>query len=196
MPHLWVEDRVGEWAVVPIEGDTLDVTRLVEQLNAQESLPHHQAEALTRDADCASTVSLDPHRVMLLRAGAHGSVEWLLLAPTDRVVRINGMALPAGIAVLSDRDEIAEVPGRSLFFSTERLAVVEPMPAFDPLLVCPRCKQPIATGSPSVCCPQCGLWYHQTDELPCWRYSSTCSQCPAPTAVDAGFQWTPEEVGA
>jgi len=45
-----------------------------------------------------------------------------------------------------------------------------------------------------VRCPQCGVWHHQSDELPCWVYSSSCSLCDHPTALDAGYRWIPGEL--
>ena len=44
----------------------------------------------------------------------------------------------------------------------------------------------------AVRCPQCGIWYHQHDQLPCWTYAPACGFCPQSTALDAGFAWTPE----
>jgi hypothetical protein len=134
--------------------------------------------------------------VMLRRYSSPGGrhEEWCVLSdPTTRIA-VNGVPLTTGIRVLDDRDEIT-APGRgSVFFSTERLARCEPLPPAERPLVCPRCRQPIAIGSPAVRCPRCALWHHQSAELPCWTYSPTCALCPQPTALDAGFRWTPEDL--
>jgi len=81
-----------------------------------------------------------------------------------------------------------------MFFSTELLAGVTPYPGSERPILCARCKAEIATASPAVRCPRCGAWHHQSDELPCWTYAERCSVCDQPTALDAGFAWTPEEL--
>ena len=99
-----------------------------------------------------------------------------------------------GIVALSDRDEIRPADGLPLFFSTETLARVEPFPASGARGFCPRCKQHIEPGTPAVRCPGCSLWYHMSDEFPCWTYAPQCSACPQETALDADFRWTPEDL--
>jgi hypothetical protein len=104
--------------------------------------------------------------------------------------------------ILSDRDELRwpvahDASGAAphpLFFSTERLAAVAPYPAGDRRGSCPRCKQLLTVGDAAVRCPSCGLWHHATDELPCWTYGEHCAACQQVTSLDAGFQWTPEEL--
>jgi hypothetical protein len=71
---------------------------------------------------------------------------------------------------------------------------VSPMPETPRGMMCPRCRQRIEKETLAVRCPQCGLWHHQSEELPCWTYSSTCAMCPQPSALDAGYQWTPTEL--
>jgi hypothetical protein len=87
--------------------------------------------------------------------------------------------------MLADRDEIL-VAGQRIYFSTETLAAVEEHAG--PVLRCPRCKREIAPGAKVVRCPRCKALHHEA----CWTYSEACTLCPAPTALDAGFQWTPE----
>jgi hypothetical protein len=79
-----------------------------------------------------------------------------------------------------------------VFYSTERLALVEEFPGANAPAYCPRCKQAIASGHPAVKCPGCGVYYHQSNELPCWTYTDVCALCPQSTALDAGYQWSPE----
>ena len=135
---------------------------------------------------------------MLVRGGNCASERWALLAGVASSVRVNGCPLVLGTRVLRDRDEIvARGPSgtaRRYYYSAERLARVEPFPGDGPVC-CPRCKQRIEVGVPSVQCPQCGAWHHESTELslPCWSYHSRCAAlCDQPTAIGAGFRWTPE----
>lgn len=122
---------------------------------------------------------------------------WVLTAPPDLGVTINGRPLKNGLRVLQDRDSI-RVPGSSTcFFSTERLAAVEPLPILEEIY-CPRCKLPIEQDGPAVCCPSCGVWHHEQAapdagrELLCWTYTDTCALCDQATDLDAAqFRWTP-----
>jgi hypothetical protein len=129
---------------------------------------------------------------LLLRCQDASGDLWLLMDAAPPRVRLNGASLITGIHVLQDRDEIT-IPGVGrMFFSTEVLARVEPYPGGERPAICPRCKRRIDTATPAVRCPQCGVWHHQSDELPCWTYSDTCALCSQPTALDAGYRWTPE----
>ena len=125
------------------------------------------------------------------RAGANA--RWMVAAGVDAPLRVNGIPLGGvGIRVLSDRDEIA-IPGvGSAYYSSEVLAEVVPFPASDRAVFCGRCRQAIAAGSPAVKCPGCGVWYDQSEELPCWRFSERCAYCTTSTALDAGLTWVPE----
>ena len=124
----------------------------------------------------------------LLRAADEG---WVVVGPP--AVSVNGSPLDTGIRVLRDRDELRAGSGR-VFFSTESLAVVAPLPVTGKTTFCPRCKLEIAPGSPAVRCPGCGVYHHQSEEFPCWTYSVTCALCDYPTALDAGYRWVPEEL--
>jgi uncharacterized protein YbaR (Trm112 family) len=130
--------------------------------------------------------------LVLLRENGSGS--WVLIAAPGFEVRVNGAAVPLGIRVLADRDEISTDEGGAIYFSTENLARVEPFPGAQNRLFCPRCKQAVETDHPAVRCPQCGVWYHQTDELPCWTYAQHCALCDQSTQLSAGYRWTPEEL--
>lgn len=135
--------------------------------------------------------ALDADTRVMLSAAPDGD-RWVLLgAPA---VRVNGSPVDTGILVLRDRDEICAGAQR-LFFSTEQLAVVAPYPGAVRPAFCPRCKLEIESGSPAVACPRCRVWHHQSDDLlPCWTYSGRCALCDQVTALDADFQWTPEEL--
>jgi hypothetical protein len=106
-------------------------------------------------------------------------------------VCVNGNPLAAGIVVLRDRDEVL-VGKRRYFFSTETLAVGEVYGGGDQRAFCPRCKLEIAAGTPVVRCPGCGVRHHESETYPCWTYAEHCTMCDYPTALDAGFRWTPE----
>jgi len=173
MAHLWMQDGEGAWGVLDLAGDQLDLGKLAARAG---EAPEPSAPA--------------GHLLEIAAAPA----EWAVLAAPHDEVWVNGLPLQVGIHVLADRDEIRIGGSGSVFFSTERLAHCEPLPASDRALFCPRCRQPIEPGSPAVRCPQCALWHHQSTELPCWTYSPTCALCPQPTELDAGFRWTPEDL--
>jgi hypothetical protein len=174
MAHLWIEDVPGAWGIWPLfRAQVAPLARVVPPL---EGAPRP-------DASGPVLVGAEP-----------GSPSWLLFASPASGVRVNGVHVSAGLRVLADRDEIRLGNGTTLFFSAEQLARIVPMPATDAPKVCPRCRQPIAIGTPAVSCPNapCGLWYHQSNEFPCWLYGARCSACEQETALDAGFRWTPE----
>jgi hypothetical protein len=109
-------------------------------------------------------------------------------------VRVNGQPLCTGIRVLQDRDELyVDGLGRA-FFSAERRTCVVPFAAAARPATCPRCKQVIVEHAAAVQCPQCRIWYHQSDELPCWQYAERCALCDQSTAMEAGFRWSPVDL--
>jgi hypothetical protein len=124
----------------------------------------------------------------LQHATTPDGARWVVVGPPS--LRVNGEAVP-GIAVLADRDAIS-VDGEHYYFSAESLAEVVPFPVRDRSVLCARCRTEIAPGTAAVACPQCGAWYHQSDALPCRTYAPTCNGCPAATALDAGFRFSPE----
>ncbi|HLG05507.1 MAG TPA: hypothetical protein VI383_05090 [Gemmatimonadales bacterium] len=166
MPHIWIEQS-PEWFVLPLEREEL----------ALSDIPPRQDRG-----------------ALLVKSAPSGRPEWHLLARDDSGITVNGLPLFSGVRTLLDRDEIG-VPGLGpLFFSTERLARVEPLPAAGPEIHCPRCRQPVAPGTPAVRCPSCEVWHHSSEELPCWTYAETCALCRQSTAFDTGYQWTPEDL--
>jgi hypothetical protein len=130
----------------------------------------------------------------IARQGAPDDGAWVVLGPSS--VRVNGAPLDLGIRVLADRDEL-RVGGARVFFSTETRAAIEPYPGSERTVLCPRCKLQMMAGTPAVRCPKCHVWHHQSaepDGLPCWTYTEHCAaDCDQPTALDAGFRWTPED---
>jgi hypothetical protein len=164
MAHLWVaEPRVD---------------------HAGAAIARWSHQPLAGAVDLGSAARLQPATT------AEGAC-WVLLGPPS--VRVNGQPASTGIVVLRDRDEIC-TDGRRVFFSSETLAVVTPYPGAAEPLLCPRCRIEITAGTPAVCCPGCRTWLHQNEaeELPCWTHAPFCTQCDQPTALDAGFRWSPE----
>lgn len=131
--------------------------------------------------------------VRMIRAGSDASPVWALVAAPGAHVRINGRVPVAGLRVLNDRDLIRTADGARYYFSSESVAAVEPFPGAERSVYCGRCRMRVDAGSRAVCCPGCGIWYHQADDLPCWTYSDQCSYCGTKTALDAGDAWTPED---
>jgi hypothetical protein len=131
--------------------------------------------------------------VAVVRARAGDTPVWVLLAAGDDDLRVNGFPAVAGVRVLQDRDEIRAGLEDAVFFSTETLARVEEFPGSERAVYCGRCRQAMEKGQMAVQCPQCGIWYHQTESLPCWTYAPTCAFCPHSTALDAAYQWIPED---
>ncbi len=170
---------------------------------AQTLPPELEAVALAPGLPAASRDSAmtagaaGPNSPLLLAADAEGPPRWAVLSPCGIRVKINGDTLRCGIRMLRDKDEIV-AGGARFFFSVESLAEVIPFPGSDPArrVFCARCKGDLKAGVPSVRCPGCGSWHHQDEggELPCWTYAAPCALCAQPTAFDAGFQWTPEDL--
>lgn len=178
MAHLWVKNGSEQWAILPLQADAFVL--ITNPPEPVRNLPQASEESASK--------------VLLLRQLRAEEVSWVLVSGPERVVRVNGAALALGVQRVADRDEIQVEGVGTLYFSTESLARIEPFPAGDESLYCPRCKQAVESGSSAVKCPQCRTWYHQSEELPCWSYSETCVLCPQITDLKAGFRWTPEEL--
>lgn len=174
MAHLWFRNDEDVWSVMPLDAAAADIS---------VHPPRALAEGFRPGVDT---------RAALIRAAGGGSPVWVLLASASGEVRINGLAPVAGLRVLQDHDEVRVAPSNTLFFTTETLAHVEEFPGSERAVYCGRCRQPIEKGGMAVRCPQCGIWYHQAGELPCWTYAPSCAFCPQSTALDAGFGWMPE----
>ncbi len=144
------------------------------------------ASAFDADANAATAA-----HASVMPVDIAGAKVWALISPVCLDVRLNGAPVDAGLRILADRDEI-RVGGEVRYFSTESFAVVEPLPATGRTLYCARCRLEIEAGSPGICCPTCGVWYHQSAKMPCWTYAPKCGFCPRPTG-ESGFAFTPEE---
>jgi hypothetical protein len=177
MAHLWVKDGSKQWAVLPLVARAYALTG-----NIPEPAP------VPQDARAWETSAI------LIGADTARDDTWVLIAGRDMEVRVNGAPVRTGIHVLVDRDEIRISDAAAFFFSTEKLAAIKEYPSTGSPAYCPRCKQALEEGQPSVRCPQCGIFYHQSENLPCWTYSETCVLCPQSTDMSAGYRWTPEEL--
>jgi len=139
--------------------------------------------------------------VFILSCQHSGEKIWIIMAGKGSAGWVNGRFLQAGVRVLQDRDEVRINHKPSVFFSTEELARVVPFPAGPSPVFCPRCKQPLADGTPSVQCPRCSVWHHslwphndEANSLGCWEYSAACAICDQQTDLHSGFRWTPLEL--
>ena len=185
MAHLWVKDTFGEWAVVMLGLKRLDLDDRILQGAGWSTEARLRRRVMDR--------MLKPPGASLVRSDQDDHESWVLTAFPGRVT-VNGVRVASGLHVLADRDEITVAGYEPVFFSTERLAAIEKCPASDRALTCPRCRQVIAPYTPAVCCPACGVWHHQDGDLKCWTYAERCALCPHPTGLDAGYQWTPEDL--
>jgi hypothetical protein len=188
MAHLWVhaacENAAGQpalddWSVMPLDVDAFAIS----------GAPAVRAPAISPDH--GSVPAFPGRSARLLRGTTPDGDAWIVVG--SPAVRVNGDPLDAGIRVLRDRDEL-RAGGSRTFFSAELLPAVVAFPGGERATFCPRCMLEIAPGSPAVRCPQCRIWHHQSDELPCWTYADRCTMCDQPTPLDAGFRWTPEDL--
>lgn len=172
MAVIWSRSEENEWAPRDLPGEGLSLLSII------EPGPSGNAKA--------GTPALKPNSAQRR--------SWVLLAPEQADVTVNGETVATGIRALRDRDVVEFNNSGPMYFSTERLARVTPCPETERAIYCQRCKTKIEPGSPAVECPRCSAWYHQTDTLPCWRYSEQCTLCPQSTDFDAGYSWHPEDL--
>jgi hypothetical protein len=164
MAHLWVqESNPSAWRVVPLRCSAYALT---------------EDRMLPAEADFAAGGDAELHDIGGL---------WVLTAAA--AVRVNGTPVFGGLRALRDRDEL-RIGRRHLFFSTEELPRVVAFAGAAEPVPCGRCRQPLASGDASVRC-RCGVWHHQTDDLPCWTYASHCALCDQTTALDGSYRWSP-----
>ena len=182
MSHLWT--RMGsneEWAILPLGRDHR----------------YHLTGKTDAPAKKDPSGRIESGALLVSKGGVAREAGWVLIASgEENAVRVNGSVLGAGIRFLRDKDEV-RVKTTRLFFSSEEPARVEAFPGADRPVKCPRCHTQIEKGQLAVRCPQCEVWSHQADDLPCWTYPAhpRCASCGHATGLDAGFQWTPEEIG-
>lgn len=188
MAQVFFQDHEGSFSPLALEADRYRV-------------------ASTRDEGAegiAAKLVLSPERggrparrgAMLGRAeaepGETRDASWLIFAGADTLLRVNGERRTLGVTALHHRDEVQLDAAPPFYFSTERLARVE-IHAGDELN-CPRCAQAIVPTDPCVACPGCGVRHHQRDDRACWTHTPSCVLCGHTTDLDAGLQWSPEEL--
>ena len=187
MPHLWILDEDSDWAVQPLNGDAVALGPRGARA-ARRTAP--SAAALPPPSGAGDTTAL------LMPASTPDGAAWVMVAPPGVEARVNGIPLTAGLHVLADRDEVRVATGVAVFFSMEQLATVVPFPGLGEgqSATCPRCQQDIQKASPSVCCPQCRLSYHESSDRPCWTYGEVCAMCDQVTDLGGGFRWSPADL--
>ncbi len=183
MAQLWIRDHDNVWAVLPLAGRVVSLTtdgpRLVDKPAVSSG---------SRGIDAAVFASING-------GGENdGRADWVLLARAGVRVDVNGLPLGTGLRLLRHQDEVRVDDAGTFFFSAETLPEIVPYPDDGQSRHCPRCKDVLKPGTPAVRCPCCALWYHQTDDMPCWTYGSRCGACDHPTAMDVGFRWSPEDL--
>lgn len=177
MAHLWVRDKTGQLIEVPLDGACAALSS--EAPFVRPGYP---------DVDAAVELA-----VWLCHSLTPAGDVWVLVTGARHSVMVNGAAVSAGICVLNSRDEIRCPDGRVFVFSAERLASVQPFPGRDRPIGCARCTSEIEPSTPAVCCPACGVWYHEHGEYPCWTSVPFCQACGHATPFSGGACWTPEE---
>ncbi len=177
MAHLWLQNGAREWTAHPLEDDECSLEAILNEV------PEH-----TPAVDSA------PSDVKLLKTKIDSQDNWILVAGNGSETSINGIPLALGICSLRDRDEIRWSPDGFVFFSLEELAAVVDFPQNDRKIICPRCKQEIKPGTPAVLCPSCKIYYHQSEQFPCYTYAENCGTCTRKSNLDSGYEWTPEQM--
>jgi len=123
--------------------------------------------------------------------------------PTSRYVHLrlaekayrNAEATPmAAVVVLRDRDLLAYGTAhgpRTLFFDHAR-GDAQAERHRGAAVACPFCRQSIEPGDSAVCCPDCGLAYHEEPSAGggCWSACRTCCGCGR-QAKGLGSPWVP-----
>lgn len=181
MSHVWIADEEGTWSPTELEHETYLLS----------------GSGLTDPAE-TGTPPADPDLPRLHRV-TNGQSAWAVMHSPEAPLWLNGDVLPAGIRLLTDRDELLFRPGGDIplvrvYFSTEALAQVQHFPEGMKSTVCPRCKQRLDEGDEAVRCPACGMWHHQREDRQCWTYAEHCAMCDCGTDLDQGYRWTPEEL--
>lgn len=137
-----------------------------------------------------ATSKMNPSEKPLLLKTRDGN--WVLLCGNNGRVQVNGLPPPAGVRTLRHKDRIHVQGVGTVFLSTETLPQVEPFPTDKTGGQCPRCCKPIAEKDRAVCCPGCGIWYHQHGRSPCWDLGPSCLLCPQDTDLASGFRFVPD----
>ncbi|MCH7227955.1 hypothetical protein [Haloferula sp. A504] len=125
---------------------------------------------------------VDREEALVLPSGA-------LVCRGDSPIRVNGRAVPGGLRVLREKDEIRLARHRFYFSTKDALTIArhEGEPT-----TCPRCTEPIKSGADAIRC-HCGTLFHQSEDHPCYTYGETCPSCGVTTRID-GSPWNPSEL--
>jgi hypothetical protein len=177
MAHLWLQNEDPEWVAHTLSGCEFNLRNLLIQTIGHRPFAEQA-----------------PSGVHLMKSENNDEDCWVILAGQGSDININGLPLFAGLHILRDRDEIRWSTEGLAYFSSEELAAVVDLPNGDRKIICPRCKQEIAPETPAVKCPRCGIWHHQSEELPCYTYAENCATCTRKTRLDIGYEWEPEEL--
>ena len=135
--------------------------------------------------------------VVRFAEGADGGVALLVRAGVH--VRINGLPVLGGIALLQHRDEIL-INAERFYFSAEARPVVTTfqLGTGSRRPTCPVCRGALSNGDQAVGCPGCGRWFHQLEASEgriartCWTYAATCRFCQHPTSFGEESAWRPD----
>lgn len=125
--------------------------------------------------------------------GFGGCRHWALIVAVNTAVRHNGLPVSAGLRVLAHQDAVQIADREPLYFATDDVPRVQ-LHTGPESIRCPRCHSEVREGESIVRCPSCGIAHHEQEQRNCWTYASACSGCSQPTVVDAGLEWTPEEL--
>jgi hypothetical protein len=140
-------------------------------------------------------------RIVRFGEGAEGGIA--LLARSGVHVRINGLPVLGGIALLQHRDEIL-IRAERFYLSAETRPVVTTfqLESSSRRPTCPVCRGAVGDGEQAVRCPGCGRWFHQIEASEsrkarsCWTYAATCRFCQHPTSLSGEAAWRPEQEDA
>ncbi len=174
MAHLWMQTESKRWGYYTLSATAFSL----------ETLPPS-----TLDATPSAAGDDSRGGVLLTRASQD---EWVLMTGKARRAWVNGVPATLGIRVLDHQDRITIDGVGTTFLSTETLPCIESFPEDIGPRQCPRCRLAVEVGRPAVLCPGCAIWYHESEEFPCFTCTSTCVFCPQETALDTGFRWIPE----
>jgi len=164
MAHLWVQNGAREWTAHELPNGEFSLESFLNKIPGRNPA----LDGALPD-------------VKVLNAETDNQDSWVVVAEHGTDISINGIPLFLGIRSLRDRDEIRWSPDGFVFFSLEELATVVDFPPCDRKIFCPRCKQEIEPGTPAVLCPCCKIYYHQSEQFPCYTYAEMCGTCPRKT---------------
>lgn len=181
-----------------------------QQNHGNHEEPGHSAWAIANLPDDAGVIVLTDNPRQPVRLGGKGRKDsvvaqivcigdgqketWVLQSGEREKIRVNGLPLVADIQVLENLDELRTKGTGRFYFSTERTPRVEAFQGRAAATPCARCRSTISQGEPTVQCPKCKTWHHESTDMPCWSYSEKCSLCDEETSLDKGLRWTPENL--